>query len=199
MSSGSVTYGTIDRIGGTKMVKPENTTFIASCSVDGGKAQTYTFDMEGTHTAPLSQTKLEDVYDKVRLQAHAARDAPIECSLVTPLSSQTANGSKNEHDWIHHRMARNCAPRFNLNDVTAYNEFRCKYMGKGLVDGKMVHNPFKEWKGKLASCDGFREYMEISDDLMRDIRDFAYDAAGGDEAKLDREMFACQVQSLPLH
>lgn len=199
MSSGSVTYAEVDRIGGTRTdTSKPTTTVLAQCSANGGTMQSHSFVMDGSIVGPLSPSQLGDVYRQVRVATGSHANAPVVCNHAIPLSQQSTTLTSS-NDFIHHRMARNCAPRFDPNEVTAFNEFRCKYSGKGLVDGKMVHNPWKEWSGKLASCDGFREYMEISNDVMRDIRDYVYEIAGGDEAKLDREMFTCSVQSLPMY
>ena len=95
------------------------------------------------------------------------------------------------------RMATNCGPTYNLNDITAHNRFTCRYLGKGLDDkGRMVQNPFQTWKGTLASCD---DTLAISDDVESDIRKLAWEAAGGEEAKLDVNQFLCSIQSLPIH
>ena len=201
MSSGSVDYAPVDAVGsnppGGKVSRPSQTTtaVLASCAVGDAAERTFSFALDGALATPLSGERLADVYMKVRQQAHAALDAPVTCSHVTPVAP--AQGAASDpFEFIHHRMARNCGPKFDVGSVTSYNHFKCKYLGKGLVDGKMVHNPWKEWNGKLASCDGHSEYMEISDSVMEDIRDFVYDAAGGDEAQLDRELFTCSVQTI---
>lgn len=95
------------------------------------------------------------------------------------------------------RMASNCASSgWNLKSVTAHNRFTCRYLGKGLDDrGRMVQNPFQTWKGTLASCDNG---LMIGDDVESDIRKLAWDAAGGEEAKLDVNQFLCSISSIPI-
>lgn len=94
------------------------------------------------------------------------------------------------------RMASNCGPTWNLNSITAYNRFTCRYLGKGVDEnGRIVQNPFQTWKGTLASCD---DSLRISDDVENDIRHLAWEAAGGEEAKLDVNQFLCSIQSLPI-
>lgn len=94
------------------------------------------------------------------------------------------------------RMASNCGPNWNLSSVTAHNRFTCRYLGKGLDDrGRMVQNPFQTWKGSLASCD---DGLEIGDDVEADIRKLAWEAAGGEEAKLDVNQFLCSITSIPI-
>lgn len=95
------------------------------------------------------------------------------------------------------RMASNCASGgWKLSDVTAHNRFTCRYLGKGLDDrGRMVQNPFQTWKGSLASCD---DGLMIGDDVESDIRNLAWEAAGGEEAKLDVNQFLCSIASIPI-
>ena len=93
------------------------------------------------------------------------------------------------------RMASNCAPHYNLNSVTNYNRFECRYLGKGVDDnGKIVQNPFKTWKGFLPSCD---DGIEIPESVEEDIKKLVYHSAGGDEAKLDLNQFQCNITSIP--
>ena len=66
-----------------------------------------------------------------------------------------------------------------------------------MVDGKEVRRPNFKVSGRLASCDGLDEYMEIGNQLMGNIQQYAYHLAGGEEAKLDPAKFLCDVQSLP--
>jgi hypothetical protein len=93
------------------------------------------------------------------------------------------------------RMASNCGPTYNLNHVTAYNRFTCRYLGTGVDErGREVRNPYQVWKGTLPSCDSA---VEIGDDLEHDIRQLVWDAAGGEEAKLDVNQFLCSIHSIP--
>lgn len=94
-----------------------------------------------------------------------------------------------------HRMASNCGPTYNLNSVTSYNRFTCRYLGHGIVDGQKVKNPFQTWKGTLASCD---QSLKISDQLENDVKMLAWDAAGGEEAQLDPTQFLCSIHSIPI-
>lgn len=94
------------------------------------------------------------------------------------------------------RMARSCAPDYNLNRITSHNRFECRYLGVGVNEnGKKGRNPFQTWKGTLPSCD---DSIEISDELEEDVKKVAYDAAGGDEAKLNIDEFLCNIQSIPI-
>ena len=96
-----------------------------------------------------------------------------------------------------YRMARSCGPDYNINKVTSWNKFECRYLGVGEDDnGRKIRNPFKTWKGTLPSCN---DDIVISDELERDVREIAYHAAGGDEAKLNINEFMCSIQSIPMN
>lgn len=105
-------------------------------------------------------------------------------------------GTKNAaKDLVKHKMASSCAPDYNLNKITSYNRFTCHYLGTGVDEnGREVRNPFQKWSGTLPSCE---DSIQISDELEADVRKLAYDAAGGDEAKLDVNQFLCTIQSIP--
>ena len=95
------------------------------------------------------------------------------------------------------KMASNCGPDYNLKNITSYNKWTCKYLGKGLDDeGNWVQNPFQEWKGTIASCD--HDTIRITKELENDVRKLAYYAAYGDEAKLDMDKFLCTISSVPM-
>tara|TARA_B110000008_G_scaffold18824_1_gene17437 strand:+ start:701 stop:1447 length:747 start_codon:yes stop_codon:yes gene_type:complete len=94
------------------------------------------------------------------------------------------------------KMASSCGPDYNLNKITSYNRFECHYLGVGEDEkGRKVRNPFQTWKGTLPSCD---DDVRISDELEQEIREVAYDAASGDEAKLNVDEFMCRIHSIPI-
>jgi hypothetical protein len=125
-----------------------------------------------------------------RSKAGVSDDTGVTCSIHV----QPKHDAK---EWIHRRMASNCAPRFDLNEITTINHFQCYYEGTGLIDGKRVRRPWYHIDGRLASCDGYNEYMETSDEVMESIKLYAYHKAGGEEAQMDPNQFVCRVQSLP--
>lgn len=134
------------------------------------------------HMKEVTANELDGNTDDVLIEAHSVRLA----------AQNTKNAAK---DVVKYKMASNCAPHYNLNNVTTYNKFECRYLGTGLTEsGKEVMNPFQTWKGTLPSCDNT---MEITDDLESDVRKLAYDAAGGDDAKLDVNKFLCSIISIP--
>ena len=168
----------------------DKTPVLYSCTVEGApnpiEGLTWVDSMKAkTGTAgPL-------VEGVARSKAGAHSSARASCSVhVQP--------QHDSQEWIHRRMASNCAPRFDLNDVTTINHFQCYYEGTGLVGGKRVRRPFYHIDGRLASCDGYNEYAETSDEVMESIKLYAYDKAGGKEAQMDPDQFVCLVQSLPL-
>jgi len=139
---------------------------------------------------------------KVTAQAHFQQDFEhrVEESDIDIDAHGIALGNqgrkKKAADISKHRMASNCGPRYHLNNVTAYNRFTCQYLGEGLDEqGRKVRNPVQKWRGTLASCESD---LKIPDDVEQDIRLLAWEAAGGDEAKLDINQFLCQIQSLPI-
>lgn len=94
------------------------------------------------------------------------------------------------------KMASNCGPTYNLNNITNHNRFVCRYLGTGIDEkGRKVQNPYQTWKGTLPSCE---DSMEVSDDVEADVRRLAWEAAGGEEAQLDVNQFLCSIQSIPL-
>ena len=112
------------------------------------------------------------------------------------LSLGTQNLEKTASELSKNRMASNCAPHYNLNHVTSYNRFTCRYLGKGLDEnGKMVQNPFQTWKGVLPSCD---RSFDIGDDVEQDVRKLVWEAAGGLDAALDVDQFMCSIHSIPI-
>ena len=102
-----------------------------------------------------------------------------------------------KQNLLKYKMAKSCGPDYNLNKITTYNKFECRYLGVGeLENGKQVRNPFQTWRGTLPSCD---DSVIISDELMEDVKFVAYDAAGGNEAKLNVDEFLCNITSLPIN
>lgn len=94
------------------------------------------------------------------------------------------------------RMASNCAPHFDLNKITSYNQFQCNYLGTGVTEsGRKVRNPFQTWKGTLPSCEST---FELSEQTEEDIRKLVYLNAGGKEAQLNLDDFVCRITSIPM-
>tara|TARA_B100000787_G_scaffold130438_1_gene99350 strand:+ start:411 stop:980 length:570 start_codon:yes stop_codon:yes gene_type:complete len=92
-------------------------------------------------------------------------------------------------------MARSCHPMYNVNDAEIKNDFTCWY--NGLItdeQGRKGTHPFKSVSGSLFSCD---MGLDITDELMADIKMSAYMQAHGDTAGLNVADFACSVMSVP--
>lgn len=128
---------------------------------------------------------------------HGKKVAPEDVVLEAHCSDVGGNSlSAIAEELSRRRMASNCAPHYNLNSVTSYNKFKCRYMGTGIDDeGQKVYNPFQEWNGTLPSCDNG---IDIPEDVELDIRRLAWHAADGEKAKLNVDEFLCSIQSLPI-
>lgn len=174
---------------GTRGVAHGKTPVLYSCMVEG-----VTSPVEGLTWVDSVKAKTGTagpvVEGVARSKAGVGGDTGVTCSIHV----QPKHDAK---EWIHRRMASNCAPRFDLNEITTINHFQCYYEGTGVIDGKRVKRPFYHIDGRLASCDGYNEYMETSDEVMESIKLYAYHKAGGEEAQMDPNQFVCMVQSLP--
>lgn len=119
----------------------------------------------------------------------------FQCEVVaTPI--QTYDKLQKERiEGLKRGMARSCHPSFNVNDAEIKNDFTCWYTGL-ITDekGRQGTHPYKSISGTLFSCD---MGLEITDDLMHDIKLSAYMQSHGDESNLKMEDFACSVMSVP--
>lgn len=157
----------------------------------------YVLSCQGTDFETADAVTLKTIENQAldKLSARfntSVEDLDIDVQSIRLGHQQVSDAAK---DVVKHRMASNCGPDYNLKNVTSYNKFQCRYLGTGVDDrGRVVRNPFQVWRGTLPSCDNS---IEITDDVESDIRKLAYDAAGGDEAKLDVNQFLCTIQSIP--
>ncbi len=119
----------------------------------------------------------------------------FECDIVaTPV--QTYDKIQKERiNGLKRGMARSCHPMYNVNDAEIKNDFTCWYTGL-ITDekGRKGTHPYKSISGSLFSCD---MGLEITDELMHDIKLSAYLQAGGETSQLNMEDFACSVMSVP--
>ena len=166
-----------------------------TCSVNGGDEITASVDSSAKQGAPIDAADLMSVWDSARVHAGAAPSASVSCSRITrerPRQDEDAES-------ISRRMTPDCAKYgWDPSHVVSYEKWSCRYMGQGVVDGKKVYNPFREWKGTIASCAPLNaEDMRIPDSTMDAIRRTAYWQADGDGAALDKDQFVCRVSSLP--
>ena len=176
---------------GTRGTANGKTPVLYSCSVAGVSNPVTGVTWVDTVKAKTG-TAGHVIENLARSEAHVGKDANVTCSIqVQP--------KHDPQEWLHRRMASNCAPRFDLNEITTINHFQCYYEGTGVIDGKRVRRPFYHIDGKLASCDGYNEYTETSDEVMESVKLYAYHKAGGKDAQMDPDQFVCMVQSLPHH
>lgn len=135
--------------------------------------------------------------DAVKLEVSAHAQAKLGTGSTTCDYIHPVKVDAKDDGWISRRMASNCAPHYSLSEVRHVNHFKCHYMGEGVdADGKVIKNPYKSWKGRLPSCDDAS--LEVSDDVMDDIRSLAYYAADGEASKMDKSQFVCEVMSTPM-
>ena len=89
-------------------------------------------------------------------------------------------------------MASNCGPSFDLRNVSGTTDFVCRYMGTGKSDeGGAGSNPFRTWKGKIASCDA-----GDSSQTQEDVRKIAFEMMGGKDAGLEKKYVLCDSMTL---
>lgn len=198
---------------------PAGAAYLYNCVVGDKPVISHFFSADDPPVTPVVGAALEQVFDHARKSVGAPPSAQVNCSSVHALHVQpqphvqpsttptvttvTTGGSSStplkKPEFVKKRMAENCEVHgWRPIAVTSHNHFRCKYTGTGMVDGKEVSRPFMEWKGTLASCDQGDEFMEISDEVTDNIKEYVYWKAGGDEAKLDKDKFVCSIQSLPM-
>lgn len=166
--------------------------YLYSCNVGGVPVASHLVSCETMgNDQKLSEALEKEVH--AHAQSQAGQSGVVTCDYVQPVSvSKTIP----DEVWMSKRMASNCGPDFNPNNARIVNSFECRYLGEGVLDdGRVVRNPFKVWSGRLVSCE--ETSLEVSDDLMRDVRHYAYVAAGGDESQLDESQFVCNVMSIP--
>lgn len=181
--------------------------FLYSCRVDGQSPQVSHITSCEPYDGAITQSIRTEIHDHVRNRANAGR-APnlagaaaaavgaIQCDYIQPIALRAA-AEQDDDAWMSKRMASDCGPDYNPNQALIINHFECRYVGKGtLPDGRVVSNPHKVWKGRLASCHA-QDGLAVSDQLMRDVQKYAYHAAHGDEAKLDVSQFVCDIVSVP--
>ena len=140
-----------------------------------------------------------------RVSDHFSDDAKITLSFTKQEGASLAS-AKHEYlsdhpsvsvsEMMKRKMASNCAATgFQQSEITSINEYSCHYLGaaKG-EDGEMGQNPFRTWRGHLASCD---TTMEISESTEDDIRRIVHKRAGGDAEGIDKSKFVCMIQGMP--
>lgn len=182
--------------------KPQSA-FLYSCSVDGQKPISSHLTSCEPYSGTITQNIRTEIHQHARKEASSLAGAnmgtsqgEISCDYIQPIALNDA--IKQDDDvWMTKRMASDCGPDFNPNQALIINHFECRYVGKGtLPDGRVVSNPNKVWKGRLASCHN-QDGIAVSDQLMKDVQKYAYHAAHGDEAKLDVSQFVCDIVSVP--
>lgn len=176
--------------------------FLYSCSIDANEPIISHVTSCEAPSSVVSQSVRSQIHEHARSEfatrnPNHASSGEITCDYIQPIALSEATSNGEDETWINKRMASDCGPDFNPNQALMINHFECRYVGKGtLPDGRVVSNPHKVWKGRLASCHA-SDGLAVSDQLMRDVQKYAYHAAAGDEAKLDVSQFVCDIVTVP--
>ena len=181
-----------------------STLFSFSASAPGSNEEYHSFMLscQSERKDEPDQKTMQSMREAAAQNIAKTAGAPVSVDSVVidqthgvPLGMQSLKEAAAEIS--RHRMASNCKRfGYDLKHVTAHNRFRCRYLGGGIdEDGNHVQNPFQEWRGTLSSCD---DSIKLPDDVLHDVKRLAWDAAGGDDAKLDISKFHCEIQSLPM-
>ncbi len=110
--------------------------------------------------------------------------------------SSSNDTSSNDTSISKTKMARDCGPSYNLRNIIHHNHFSCKYTGDAEINGFMVTDRDRPYKGMLPSCGvGF----EASKSLLKDIREYVHDAVDGESSKLDINKWDCTIMGVPPH
>ena len=186
---------------------PVTTAVAYSCAVGAETVNSLAF-VPGKATDLKHVDVAAYVHHHARREANAPHSTPVVCSHIKPLHDNTRSDEASHDHYMASRMAPSCKKyNYDLNEVTSYNRYTCRYLGTGTVTdahGKtqlVTSNPFKEYRGILPSCDHFdmESGLEIKDDTMSAIRRHAFEQAGGSSAGLQEDRFMCEVMSLPLY
>ena len=87
----------------------------------------------------------------------------IETMQDVKAAEKQKNIEVEKQNLLKYKMAKSCGPDYNLNKITTYNKFECRYLGVGeLENGKQVRNPFQTWRGTLPSSLTFSKTLIIT-------------------------------------
>ena len=97
-------------------------------------------------------------------------------------------------ELLKYKMASNCAPRFDISNVTQYNRYSCQYYGERIDEhGNRGHNVGDRMTGILASCDGGGHDPRTE----ADIRAIVAHQMGDSAPNVDLSKIRCDIMSLP--
>jgi len=98
-------------------------------------------------------------------------------------------------DELHmHRMASNCAPTFDISNITAFNKYSCQYYGERVDEfGNRGYNLGDRMNGTLASCDAGAFDPRTEEDIRQLV---AYQLTNG-EFDVDPSKVRCDIGSFP--
>jgi len=164
--------------------------FVETCSDASGGKPDY-----GTHTfiTDLARSKLPG--------SSLIQNSNVSVECTTNTHKAFAHGSPTTQPTLSvkelhkHRMASNCAPTFDLNNVIHINRYSCQYYGERQDDyGNKGYNLGDRIDGFLASCDseGYDPRTET------DIRNLVAEQLGGPEDGIDPSKVRCEITSVPM-
>lgn len=116
-------------------------------------------------------------------------DVRASCHAIGAWSSElTAD------ELMSKKMASNCSPTFNLNDVTGFLTFTCRYTGDAPgSDGTPGSNEQRTWKGQIATCSRANDAQQTE----ADVKKIAQRMMGGAEAGIDITKIQCNSYEHP--
>lgn len=175
--------------------------FHYKCAGAGGTTSHGTMAWCEDEVPPYSDAVHRAVRARVFTEAFPTRsvtsmnESDFQCDLLMMRVPPVDEAQKLRRAAVARGFARSCAPTFDINGGVMRNEFTCTYSGP-ITDsmGRRGTHPSKQISGTLFSCD---MSMDITDELMEDVKLAAYDRAGGDEAQLDINGFSCNIMSIP--
>lgn len=171
------------------------TVYHYTCSDPTTGAKTHNSLVGCSQALPTDSNVMEEVQADAKKVLGQPMTGELTCQIVaSPIVNLEAMLAK-QRQGIARGMARSCAPEYDANAAEISNNFTCTYTGT-ITDekGRVGFSPTKVVSGRIFSCD---MGLEITDELMEDIKLAAYMKAGGDEAKLDIDAFACNIFSIP--
>ena len=134
------------------------------------------------------------------MKAHAASQMDVPPEQVELVSHLCVNADMTQtreltiDELQKHKMASNCAPNFDLSNVTVHNRYRCQYYGLRQDEhGNEGYNLSDTFAGTLASCDS----GENDQSTYEDIRKLVGAQLSSSAIDLDHSKIRCDIMSFP--
>lgn len=138
---------------------------------------------------------LEALYPHSSGVAEHMNTSELSCEIEVSSIDEYTKDMKKRIEGVKRGMARSCAPGYDANAADIMNEFTCSYTGPATDElGRVGTLHGRKVSGRLFSCD---MTLDVSDELMEDVKLAAYVKSGGDAANLDIHQFSCNIFSNP--